>query len=120
MNVSSNAVLVAASVNASPVTLSQESVTTEAPLVTAVVTAASRPSFRQFCAPTYWMWAPGAMVCDDSTSSACSGYQPLPPQSASVVHRRRGDVGELGGRQRVRGVVELKYCCASASRVGES
>src|SRR5580700_4896357 len=82
MNVLSNAVLVAASVNTSPVTSSQESVTTEAPLVTAVVTAASRPLSRQFSAPTYSMWAPGAMVCDASTSSACSSYQPLPPQNA--------------------------------------
>src|SRR5689334_4600454 len=77
MNVLSNAVLVAASVNTSPVTSSQELV------VTAVFTAASRLSSRQFCAPTYWMWAPGAMVCDDSTSSACSAYQPLPAQGPS-------------------------------------
>src|SRR5215469_7241208 len=82
MNVLSNALLAAASSNTSPVTLSQESVTTEAPLVTAVFTAASRPSSRQFLAPTYWMWAPGAMVCDDSTSSACSEYQPLPAQKS--------------------------------------
>src|SRR6516162_3439755 len=81
MNVLSNAFLVAASVNTSPVTSSQESVTTEAPLVTAVFTAASRPSSRQFLAPTYWMCAPGAMVSDDSPSSACSEYQPLPAQS---------------------------------------
>src|SRR5690242_9426623 len=83
MNVLSNAVLVAASVNTSPVTLSQELVTTEAPLVTAVFTAASRPSFRQFLAPTYWMCAPGAIVCDDSTSSACSEYQPRSRAGAS-------------------------------------
>src|SRR6516164_967711 len=83
MNVLSNALLVAASLNTSPVTSSQESVTTEAPLVIAVFTAASRPSSRQFLAPTYWMWAPGAMVCDDSTSSDCSAYQPLPAQGPS-------------------------------------
>src|SRR5215469_266613 len=84
MNMLSNAALVAASVSKSPVTSSQELVTIEAPLVTAVFTAAIRASSRQLVAPTYWMWAPGAMVCEDSTSSACSAYQPLPPQSATL------------------------------------
>src|SRR5215469_4655067 len=84
MNMLSNAFLAAASSKTSPVTLSQELVTTEAPLVIAVFTAAIRPSSRQFLAPTYWMWAPGAMVCADSTSSDCSLYQPLPPQKSAL------------------------------------
>src|SRR5689334_6566538 len=78
MNVLSNAVLVAASVSSSPGTSSQELLTTEAPLVIAVVSAASRLLLKQSLAPTYRMWAPGAIVCEDCTSSACSVNQPLP------------------------------------------
>ncbi len=51
--------------------------------MTAVCRAASRLVSRQSCAPTNRMSAPGAMACEDSTSSACSSYQPLPPHSAS-------------------------------------
>src|SRR5215472_3682951 len=78
MNVSSNAVLAAWSSSSSPGTSSQELLTTEAPLVIAVVSAASRLLSKQSWAPTYMMCAPGAIACEDCTSSACSVNQPLP------------------------------------------
>src|SRR5579862_1373286 len=84
MKVLSKAVLVAASVNRSPRVSPQESLTTDAPLVMAVFTASRRLVSKQSTAPTKTMCAPGAMLCDDSTSSACSGYQPLAPQTASL------------------------------------
>src|SRR4029077_3399813 len=80
----SNAALVAASTNRSPRASPQESLITDAPLVIAVLTAASRLLSRQSTAPTKMMWAPGAMLCEDSTSSACSGNHPLAAQSASL------------------------------------
>ena len=82
MNVSSNAVLIAWSSSSSPGTSSQELLTTEAPLVIAVVSAASRLLSRQFLAPTNMMCAPGASACEDSTSSDCSVNQPLPAHAA--------------------------------------
>src|SRR5215831_12436052 len=120
MNVSSNAVLVAASANRSPMVSPQESLTTEAPLVTAVVSEASRLESRQSCAPTNKMAAPGAIACEDSTSSACSAYQPLASHSASLPTVDGSALKnwlELSGWV---GSFSLKYFCASASSVGES
>src|SRR5690349_21491633 len=85
MNVLSNAVLVAASSRRSAMVPPHELLTTEAPPVTAVCSAASRLLSKQSCAPTYTMCAPGAIACTDSTSSACSAYQPLPPQTSALV-----------------------------------
>ena len=75
---------------------------------------------RQSCAPTYRMFAPGAIECEDSTSSACSAYQPLPPHSATsstVAGVRLVNWEDFSGWA---GSLSLKYFCASDSSVGES
>src|SRR5580692_637092 len=112
--------MVSAPENMSPTSSPHESLTTEAPLVTAVCSAASRLESKQSCAPTNSIVAWGAIVCEDSTSSACSGYQPLPPHSAwssTVAGSTLTNCDEFSG---IDGSYVLKYCCASESSVGES
>src|SRR5215469_11103769 len=77
MNVASNAALVAASVKKSPSVSPHESVTTDAPLVTADWTAFSSEVSVQSWAPKYPINAPGAIACTAWTSSDCSARQPL-------------------------------------------
>src|SRR6202035_3942139 len=84
MNVLSKAVLVEASVSRSPSVSPHELLTTDAPLVTAVCRAASRLESKQSCAPTNSMFAPGAIACEDSTSSDCSENQPLAAHTDSL------------------------------------
>src|ERR1700683_645238 len=120
MNVSSKAVLVAASVNRSPRVSPHESLTTDAPLVTAVETAASRLWSKQSWAPTNKMSAPGAIECTDSTSSACSGYQPLPSQVASWSTVAGSSLKNWPEESGLEGSFFWKYSCVSDSRVGES
>src|SRR5581483_3744583 len=79
----SYAVFVAGSPKTSPSASPHELDTTDAPLVIAVSSDENRLVSKQSCAPTNWMCAPGAMACDDSTSSACSAYQPLAAQADS-------------------------------------
>src|ERR1022692_1404137 len=119
-NVLSNAALVAASTSRSPRASPQESLTTDAPLVIAVFTAASRLLSRQSTAPTKTMCAPGAMVWDDSTSSDCSANHPLAPQSASLPTDDGFMLVNWVLGSGIDGSFRLKYCCASDSRVGES
>jgi len=116
----SNAVLVAASVKRSPRPSPHESLTIEAPLVIAVWSAASRLVSWQSCAPTKRMSAPGAIACEDSTSSACSASQPLPPHSAwsstvagTALKNWPEDSGWVGS-------LFVKYVWASCRIVGES
>src|ERR1700730_10052422 len=119
-NVLSNAALVAASTNRSPRASPQESVTTDAPLEIAVFTAASRLLSRQSIAPTYTMCAPGAMLWEDSTSSACSANHPLAAQSDSLPTEDGLMLVNWLLGSGIDASLMLKYCCASASSVGES
>src|SRR5579872_4160344 len=80
----SNAVLEAASTRRSPSTSPHELLTTEAPLPIAVFSAANRLVSKQSWAPTNVMFAPGAMVWEDSTSSDCSANHPLAAHAASL------------------------------------
>ena len=119
-NVLSNAALVAASTSRSPRVSPHESLTTDAPLEIAVFTAARRLASKQSTAPTKTMCAPGAMVCEDSTSSACSAYQPLPPHTATLPTDDGLMLVNWVFGSAMDGSLRLKYCCASASSVGES
>ena len=85
-----------------------ESVTTDAPLVMAVFTAASRLLSRQSWAPTKMMSAPGAMRV---RRLDVQGLLVVPAAAGAlglVVDRRRRQVDELGAGERVGGSLSEK------------
>ena len=121
MNVLSNAVLVAASVSRSPRASPHESLTTEAPLVTAVVSRREEVRVQAALRPDEEDVRSGRHGVRGLHVERLLGVPAAGGALGLVVDLRRNDVGELGRLQRVGRVVQpevlLRVAAAgSASR----